>query len=236
MGFLDGKVAVVTGGNRGIGRGIVEALAREGARVALTARAGDNAAAAARAVGGGALGIACDVRSYEAVRALFREVERVAGGLDILVNNAGIGVFAPVADLAPDDWRAVIETNLNGVYYCCHEAIPLMRKRGGGYIFNLSSLAGRNAFPSAAAYNASKFGLNGFSEALMQEVRYDGIRVSYLMPGSVATEFGRGSDAKAGWALQPADVAAIVIDLLRSPAHALYSRVEMRPSRPPKKG
>ena len=235
MGFLDGKVAVVTGGNRGIGRGIVEALSREGARVALSARAPDVAAAAARAVGGGALGIACDVRSYDAVRALFREVERVAGGLDILVNNAGIGIFAPVADLAPDDWRAVIETNLNGVYYCCHEAIPLMRKRGGGYIFNLSSLAGRNAFPSAAAYSASKFGLNGFSEALMQEVRYDGIRVSYLMPGSVATEFGRGSQAKEGWALQPADVAAVVVDLLRSPKHALYSRVEMRPSQPPRK-
>jgi 3-oxoacyl-[acyl-carrier protein] reductase len=236
MGFLDGKVAVVTGGNRGIGRGIVEALTREGARVALTARVADNAAAAARAVGGGALGIGCDVRSYDAVRALFREVERVAGGLDVLVNNAGIGIFAPVADLAPDDWRAVIETNLNGVYYCCHEAIPLMRKRGGGYIFNLSSLAGRNAFPSAAAYNASKFGLNGFSEALMQEVRYDGIRVSYLMPGSVATEFGRGGQAKESWALQPADVAAVVIDLLRSPKHALYSRVEMRPSQPPRKG
>jgi len=236
MGFLDGKVAVVTGGNRGIGRGIVEALSREGARVALSARAADVAAAAARAVGGGALGIACDVRSYDAVRALFREVERVAGGVDILVNNAGIGIFAPVADLAPDDWRAVIETNLNGVYYCCHEAIPLMRKRGGGYIFNLSSLAGRNAFPSAAAYNASKFGLNGFSEALMQEVRYDGIRVSYLMPGSVATEFGRGRETKEDWALQPADVAAVVIDLLRSPKHALYSRVEMRPSQPPRKG
>ena len=236
MGFLDGKVAVVTGGNRGIGRGIVEALSREGARVALSARAADVAAAAARAVGGGALGIACDVRSYDAVRALFREVERVAGGVDILVNNAGIGIFAPVADLAPDDWRAVIETNLNGVYYCCHEAIPLMRKRGGGYIFNLSSLAGRNAFPSAAAYNASKFGLNGFSEALMQEVRYDGIRVSYLMPGSVATEFGRGRETKEDWALQPADVAAVVIDLLRSPKHALYSRVEMRPSEPPRKG
>jgi len=236
MGFLDGKVAVVTGGNRGIGRGIVEALSREGARVALTARSADVAATAARAVGGGALGIACDVRSYDAVRALFREVERVAGGVDVLVNNAGIGIFAPVADLAPDDWRAVIETNLNGVYYCCHEAIPLMRKRGGGYIFNLSSLAGRNAFPSAAAYSASKFGLNGFSEALMQEVRYDGIRVSYLMPGSVATEFGRGSEAKAGWALLPADVAAVVLDLLRSPKHALYSRVEMRPSQPPRKG
>jgi len=236
MGFLDGKVALVTGGNRGIGRGVVEALAGEGAQVALTARKADAAAAAAREVGRGALGVACDVRSQASVEALFREVERAAGGVDILVNNAGIGIFAPVADLAPDDWRAVIETNLNGVFYCCHAAIPIMRKRGGGYIFNVSSLAGRNAFPSAAAYNASKFGLNGFSEALMQEVRYDGIRVSYLMPGSVATEFGRGSDAKAGWALTPADVAAVVLDLLRSPARALYSRVEMRPSQPPRKG
>ena len=235
MGFLDGKVAVVTGGNRGIGRGIVEALARQGASVAITARRAAAAAQAAREVGGNALGFGCDVRSYEAVRQLFQDVERAAGGVDVLVNNAGIGVFAPVADLSPDDWRAVIETNLNGVYYCCHEAIPLMRKRGGGYIVNISSLAGRNAFPTAAAYNASKFGLNGFSEALMQEVRYDGIRVSYLMPGSVATEFGRGATGKQGWALTPADVAAVVIDLLRSPSHALFSRVEMRPSQPPRK-
>ena len=190
----------------------------------------------AEELGEGCLPLACDVSDAEQVAALAAAVEEAWGGVDILVNNAGIGIFTPVADLTPDDWRAVIETNLNGVYYCCHEAIPLMRKRGGGYIFNLSSLAGRNAFPSAAAYNASKFGLNGFSEALMQEVRYDGIRVSYLMPGSVATAFGRGSEAKAGWALQPADVAAVVLDLLRSPKHALYSRVEMRPSQPPKKG
>lgn len=236
MGILDGKVAVVTGGNRGIGRGIVEALAEQGAAVTLTARSAEAAAKAAREVGGATRGLACDVRSYEAVRGLFQEVARASGGPDVLVNNAGIGIFAPVAELSPDDWRAVIETNLNGVYYCCHEAIPLMKKRGGGYIFNLSSLAGRNAFPNGTAYNASKFGLNGFSEALMQEVRYDGIRVSYLMPGSVATEFGRGGTAKEGWALTPADVAEVVIDLLRSPKHALYSRVEMRPSQPPRKG
>jgi NAD(P)-dependent dehydrogenase (short-subunit alcohol dehydrogenase family) len=236
MGFLDGKVAVVTGGNRGIGRGIVEGLHREGATVALTARSADAAARAAKEVGARTLGFACDVRSHESVQGLFREVERAAGGVDVLVNNAGIGIFAPVADLAPEDWRAVIETNLNGVYYCTHEAIPRMRKRGGGYIFNVSSLAGRNAFPSGAAYNASKFGLNGFSEALMQEVRYDGIRVSYLMPGSVATEFGRGGTAKEGWALTPEDVAEVVLDLLRSPKRALFSRVEMRPSQPPKKG
>ena len=235
MGFLEGKVAVVTGGNRGIGRGIVEALASEGAAVVLTARRAEAAGQAAREVGGKTVGLACDVRHQDQVASLFEMVARDAGGTDILVNNAGIGLFAPVAEMRPEDWRAVIETNLNGVFYCCHEAIPQMKQRGGGYIFNVSSLAGKNAFPNGAAYNASKFGLNGFSEALMQEVRYDGIRVSYLMPGSVATEFGRGSSTKEGWALTPKDVAGVVLDLLRSPRHALYSRVEMRPSMPPRK-
>jgi 3-oxoacyl-[acyl-carrier protein] reductase len=236
-----GKVALVTGGNRGIGRGIAEALATEGATVVLTARGAPDAERAAREIGRGSLGLACDVRAPESVERLFREIDRTAGGPDILVNNAGIGLFAPVADMDPGDWRAVIETNLNGVFYCCHEAIPRMRKRGGGYIFNISSLAGKNPFANGAAYNASKFGLNGFSEALMMEVRYDNIRVSYLMPGSVATDFGApaagrsGAREKADWALTPADVAEVVLDLLRSPARALYSRVEMRPSRPPRK-
>jgi 3-oxoacyl-[acyl-carrier protein] reductase len=236
MGFLEGKVVVVTGGGRGIGRGIAESLAREGATVVLTARGASAAEQAASEIGGGSIGIACDVRVHEMVQRLFREVERRAGGTDILVNNAGIGIFAGVAEMEPDDWRAVIETNLSGVFYCCHEAIPQMKKRGGGYIFNISSLAGKNPIVNGAAYNASKFGLNGFSEALMMEVRYDGIRVSYLMPGSVATEFGRGARDKMEWALRPEDVAEVVLDLLRSPARALYSRVEMRPSRPPRKG
>ncbi len=235
MGFLDGKVALVTVGNRGIGRGIAEGLSREGAQVALTARNPTTAAQAAQEIGGRTRGFGCDVRSHEPVQRLFRDVEQAFGGLDILVNNAGIGIFAPVADMDPEDWRAVIATNLNGVFYCCHEAVPRMRQRGGGYIFNISSLAGKNPFVNGAAYNASKFGLNGFSEALMMEVRYEGIRVSYLMPGSVATEFSRGSQAKRGWALTPSDVADVVIDLLRSPPHALYSRVEMRPSQPPRK-
>ncbi|HEY3217036.1 MAG TPA: SDR family oxidoreductase [Candidatus Eisenbacteria bacterium] len=235
MGILEGKVAVVTGGGRGIGRGIVEALAAEAATVVLTARRAEAADQAARQIGGKTLGLVCDVRRPDQVAGLFEQVARAAGGTDILVNNAGIGLFAPVGEMSIEDWQAVIETNLNGVFYCCHEAIPQMKRRGGGYIFNISSLAGKNAFPHGAAYNASKFGLNGFSEALMQEVRYDGIRVSYLMPGSVATEFGRGAAAKQGWALTPADVAAVVLDLLRSPGHALYSRVEMRPSRPPRK-
>ncbi len=236
MGFLDGKVALVTGGSRGIGRGIVEALDGEGATVAFTARSAQSAEQVAGELGERALGFACDVRSEELVARLFRQIDEAAGSLDILVNNAGIGIFGPVVEMDPEDWRAVIETNLNGVFYCCHEAIPRMRKRGGGYIINVSSLAGKNPIANGAAYNASKFGLNGFSEALMMEVRYDGIRVSYLMPGSVATEFGQGGQQKAGWALTPADVAGVVLDLLRSPSHALFSRVEMRPSQPPKKG
>ncbi len=236
MGLLDGKSAVVTGGNRGIGRGIAEALHREGATVTLTARDADRAGQAAREIGRRAIGLPCDVRDYDAVRLMFEEAERRTGGLDILVNNAGIGVFGPVAETSPEDWRAVIETNLSGVFYCCREAIPRMKRRGGGYIFNISSLAGKNPIQNGAAYNASKFGLNGFSEALMMDGRYEGIRVSYLMPGSVATEFGRGSAAKSGWALTPEDVGEVVLDLLRSPARALYSRVEMRPAQPPRKG
>lgn len=236
MGILDGKVAVVTGANRGIGRGVAEALHREGATVVVTARGSSAAQTAAKEIGPRTHGVVCDVRAYESVQRLFREVERLAGGTDILVNNAGVGLFGPAAEMEPEDWRTVIETNLNGPFYCCREAVPQMRARGGGYIFNISSLAGKNPFVNGSAYNASKFGLNGFSEALMMEVRYDNIRVSYLMPGSVDTGFGRGGQGKSEWALQPEDVAEVVLDLLRSPARALYSRVEMRPSRPPKRG
>jgi len=235
MRSLAGKVAVVTGGNRGIGRGIAESLAREGLAVALTSRSADAAAEAARALGAPARGYACDVRSHEQVAALFRAVDADLGGVDVLVNNAGVGLFAPVADMSLADWHSVIETNVNGVFYCTREAIPRMRARGGGYVFNVSSLAGRNAFPGAAAYCASKHAVNGFSEVLFQEVREDGIRVTYLMPGSVATEFGRGSAAKAGWALQPEDVGEMVVDLLRTHPRAMHSRVEMRPSRPAKR-
>jgi NAD(P)-dependent dehydrogenase (short-subunit alcohol dehydrogenase family) len=234
MTTLQGRIAVVTGGSRGIGRGIAEALAGAGVTVALTARDGAAASAAAREVGHGARGYACDVRRHEQVAALFAAVEQDLGGVDVLVNNAGVGLFAPVAEMSVDTWHTVIETNLNGVFYCTREAIPRMRARGGGYIFNVSSLAGRNAFPTAAAYCASKHGVNGFSEALFQEVRNDGIRVTYLMPGSVATEFGRGASAKQGWALQPEDVGEMVVDLLRTHPRAMHSRVEMRPSRPQK--
>ena len=235
MSAAQGKVAVITGGSRGIGRGVAEALAHEGYTVAITAREAASASTAAAEIGHGARGYACDVRKHEQVSAVFAAIEKDLGGVDVLVNNAGVGLFAPVATMALEDWHNVIETNVNGVFYCTREAIPRMAKRGGGYIFNVSSLAGRNAFPSAAAYCASKHAVNGFSEVLFQEVRDQGIRVTYLMPGSVATDFGRGAAAKQDWALQPEDVGEMVVDLLRTNPRAMHSRVEMRPARPQKR-
>ena len=233
---LKGKTAIVTGGTKGIGRAIAEALLREGLSVCIAARKQSEIDTAIRELDGAAVGLACDVRDYEQVQALLAFTVKELGGLDILVNNAGIGIFATVAETSPEDFRATLETNLFGVFHCCHEAIPEMRRRGGGYIINISSLAGANPHPRMAAYNASKFGLNGFSEALMQEVRHDGIKVSYIMPGSVNTEFGgdTASDEKS-WQLTPADIARVVTDLLHHDDRALPSRVEIRPSRPPKK-
>ncbi|HKG46799.1 MAG TPA: SDR family oxidoreductase [Pyrinomonadaceae bacterium] len=233
---LRNKIAVVTGGTKGIGRAIAESLVTAGARVAMTARNQDEiteAVAQLNAIGPGtATGHVCDVRDYNQVKSVFANL----GGVDILINNAGIGIFAPVESTSVEDFRAVLETNVFGVFYCCHEAIPLMKQRGGGYIINISSLAGTNAHPNMAAYNASKFGLNGFSEALMQEVRHDGIKVSYVMPGSVNTHFGgdEPGDEKS-WELQPSDIAQVVMDLLEYPQRTLPSRIEIRPSRPPKR-
>jgi NAD(P)-dependent dehydrogenase (short-subunit alcohol dehydrogenase family) len=237
---LSGKVAMVTGGSRGIGLAIARALAAEGAGVAVTGRSDAHLSEARpeieRAGPAGVETLRADVRRYaEVERAIAATVARF-GGLDILINNAGVGQFANVADMAPEQWTEVIETNLTGVFNACHAAIPHMRARGGGFIINISSLAGKNAFVGAAAYCASKSGVNAFSEALMQEVRYENIRVSYVMPGSVATGFG-GADASRGgeWKLAPEDVAEVVLDLLRHDPRSLPSRVELRPSRPSRK-
>ncbi len=151
------------------------------------------------------------------------------------MNNAGLGVFKPVADLTPEEWHKVIDLNLSGVYYCCHAAIDLLRASGSGYVFNISSLAGRNPFAGGSAYNASKFGVNGFSEAMMLDHRKENIRVTTVMPGSVDTDFGhvpgQGSTGNE-WKIAPGDIAEIILSLLRMPARTLVSRVEMRPSIP----
>src|SRR5687767_5014492 len=235
-----GKTAVVTGGTKGIGRAITESLIEAGVNVSFSARHESEieraAAELSQAGSARAAGLFCDVRDEAQVKACFAQTVEKFGGIEIVVNNAGIGMFATVESMSADDFRAVIETNLCGVFYCCHEAFPLLKQRGGGYISNISSLAGTNAHPRMAAYNASKFGLNGFSEALMQEVRHDNIKVSYIMPGSVNTELGgdQPSDEK-DWQLRPEDIAKAVMDLLAYPNRALASRIELRPSRPPKK-
>jgi NAD(P)-dependent dehydrogenase (short-subunit alcohol dehydrogenase family) len=237
---LNGKTAIVTGGTKGIGRAIADALLDEGVSVCVSARDVDVIGPTSRPVGqpssGREIMFPCDVRNYDHVTGLIGYTVKELGGLDILINNAGIGVFETVEETSPEDFRAVLETNLFGVFYCCHEAIPQMKKRGGGYIINISSLAGANPHPRMAAYNASKFALNGFSEALMQEVRHDNIKVSYIMPGSVNTEFGGDSpSAEKSWQLTPQDIARVVVDLLHHDDRSLPSRVEIRPSRPPKK-
>lgn len=240
-GDVKGKSAIVTGSTKGIGRAIAERLLEAGARVAVSARNAreveETTRALARAHPDRVFGRACDVRREREVAALFEETEKAFGGVDVLVNNAGVGVFKRLEELSLEEWSGVLETNLTGVFLCSREAIPRMRKRGGGYILNISSLAGKNAFPQATAYNASKFGLNGMSEALMQEVRYDGIKVTYLMPGSVATHFNQHTPGpEDAWKVQPEDLAEIVLDLLTMEERTLPSAVEIRPSKPPKKG
>ena len=231
------KVAVVTGGTKGIGFAIAESLVKSGASVFICGRSKNDLTKALADLYpfGNARGEICDVRSEEQVRSMLEEAERVFGGVDILINNAGIGIFGKtVEEMSGDEFRAILETNLFGAFYTCHYAVPMMRSRGGGYIINISSLAGQNAHPKMAAYNASKFGLNGFSEALMQEVRHDDIKVSYICPCSVNTHFGGDipSDEKS-WQIQPQDIAEVVMDLLRMDKRTLPSKVEIRPSRPP---
>ena len=233
---LSNKVALVTGGSKGIGFAIAEALLKNGAKVFVCGRDKRdlNRAAEWLSQHGSIESDVCDVRSEDQVRMMIGECERRLGGIDILVNNAGVGYFGKnVEDLSGEEFRQTVETNLNGVFYACHYAIPLLKK-SAGYIFNISSLAGQNPHPRMAAYNASKFGLNGFSEALMQEVRQDNIKVSYICPGSVNTEFGGDTPGDANaWQLQPADIAQVIIDLLEMPQRALPSKVEIRPSKPP---
>ena len=239
MESLSGKIAAITGGTRGIGRAIAERLLREGASVAICGRASesvDRAVAAMKPLGR-IFGQPADVTQIDQVSAFFQAVDREFGALDILVNNAGEGVFRKVADLTPEDWHRNIDLNLNGPYYCSREALTRFIPRGGGFIVNISSLAGKNPFSGGAGYNASKFGLNGFSEAMMLDHRHDNVRVSYIMPGSVDTEFSGDPGKRRGdtsWMIAPEDVADAVAMVLRMPARTMVSRVEMRPSRPMK--
>ena len=231
----------MTGGSPGIGLAIARTLLERGARVAITANSDStlrNATRELESVAGdeAVLALRADVRRYEEVEQAVKDAVARFGRLDILINNAGVGIFSSVAQMSMEQWHQVIDTNLTGVFYCCRAAIPHLRASGAGWIINISSLASTNAFREAAAYCASKAGLNAFTEALMQEVRHDGIRVSYVMPGSVRTEFSGRTPGDDEGKLAPDDVAQAVADLLAHPARSLPSRVEIRPARPQKKG
>ena len=180
-------------------------------------------------------GAALDVRDPRQVEDFITQAVKHFGGLDILINNAGVGGYTKIVDQSLEEWRSIIDTNLSGVFHCCRSAIPHLRRRGGGFIVNISSLAGKNAFPMGGAYCSSKAALNMFSEVLMQEVRYDDIRVSYVMPGSVTTAFDGGrAHAGSEWKMTAEDVAEVVLDIVSINRRTLASRVEMRPSKPKK--
>ncbi len=239
--FLTNKRAVVTGASKGIGFAIAKALLGAGANVIICGRDPKQLEAAVNrlrdaAPGRKVAGRAADVSNSEEIAALFQFADDELGGLDILINNAGFGIFRAAAELTVEEWDRLIGTNLSGAFYCSREALErFQRSRGGGWIINISSLAGKNPFAGGSGYNASKFGLNGFSEAMMMDHRYDNVRVSYIMPGSVDTEFaGERVSTRSDWKIAPEDIAEIVLGILKMPARTLISRVEVRPSRPQK--
>jgi len=234
----EGIVAVITGSTKGIGRAIAEALVVRGDRVVVSGRSTEDSEAVARELDGvgpgSAHAIACDVREPDQCEALIRGAVERFGSLGLLVNNAGLGRFAPIQEMDPADWEVQIRTNLDGVFHCSRAAVPHLT-RAGGWILNVGSLAGRNAFSGGVGYNATKWGLLGMSEAMMLDLRHEGIRVSCIMPGSVNTHFFGGEpDPDDDWKLHPEDIARVVVDLLGYPDRALPSRIEIRPTRPPK--
>ncbi len=236
---LRGQVAIVTGGSQGIGLAVARALVGVGVNTTVIGRSDLHLSQARPLIEGAGPAavetLRADVRDAAQVEDAVAATVSRFGRLDIVVNNAGVGVFKNVAEMTPAEWSEVIDTNLTGTFNVCRAALPRLKNGGGGYIINISSLASKNAFPSAAAYCASKAGLNAFSEALMQEVRYDNIRVSYILPGSVATGFSGGDPSRGSdWKISSDDVATSVLHLLQSDARSLVSRVELRPSRPRK--
>ncbi len=233
------KTALITGGSKGIGYGIAEVLIKEGIKVAITSRtqeAADTAAASLNQIKAGyALGIASDVRNLASQESAVAEVLAAWGRLDYYIANAGVGHFAPIQTLSEAHWLETIDINLTGVFYSIKASLAAL-KASQGYFISIASLAGANFFETAAAYNASKFGLVGFTQAIMLDLRKEGIKVSTIMPGSVATHFGNHTPSeKDAWKIQPEDIGQIVSDLIKMPARTLPSKIEVRPSMPPSK-
>ncbi len=233
------QVAWVTGGSKGIGYGVAEALIKLGAKVAISARSKEEVEAAAEQLSkqgaGRAIGITCDVRDLQAQRKAVKQIVKEFGNLDAVVANAGVGRFGNISELSAEDWQATIDTNLTGVFNTVKASLEELKK-SKGFLVTIASLAGTNFFAGGAAYNASKFGLVGFTQAVMLDVREAGVRVSTIMPGSVATHFaGHTPSADDAWKIQPEDVGQLVVDLLKMPARTLPSKVEVRPAQPKSK-
>ncbi len=238
MESLKDKVALITGGSKGIGLGIAEALLEQGMKVAITSRSEETAKAAARDLDrneDNVLGIAADVRDYESQQKAVAAVLNKFGKIDVLIANAGLGHFENISDMSVQQWNETIDTNLTGVFYSVKSSLKAL-KDSKGYIITVSSLAGTNFFEKGTAYNASKFGLTGFSQALMMDLRQDDVKVSTIMPGSVSSNFGgRNPDEGLDWRIQPEDIGQITVDLLKMNPRTLPSKIEVRPSKPPVK-
>lgn len=235
---ITGKTALITGGSKGIGYGIAESLLKEGMNVAITSRSQQAAEQAANELSkigtGKVIGIGSDVRNFEAQKNAVAKTLETFGQLDVLVANAGVGHFANIADLTPEQWHETIDINLTGVFYSIKAALEAL-EASKGYIITMASLAGTNFFATASAYNASKFGLVGFTQAVMLDVRLKGIKVTTIMPGSVATHFNdHVPNPNDAWKIQPEDLGQMTVDLLKMHPRTLPSKIEVRPSMPPK--
>jgi len=239
MESFNSKVALITGGSKGIGYGIAEALLKLNMKVAITSRSKDSAEKAAKeltALGKGeVLGLEADVRDYKSQEKAVKKLMDKWGQIDVLVANAGVGHFGPIDELSVEEWQQTIDTNLSGVFYSIKSVVEGLKK-SKGYIITISSLAGTNFFEGASAYNASKFGVTGFTQAAMLDLRKYGIKVSTIMPGSVATHFNDHEPSeKDAWKIQKEDIGELVVDLLKMNPRTLPSKIEIRPSQPPEK-
>lgn len=233
---LKDKVALITGGTKGIGRGIAEALLHQGMKVAITGRDEKSTKEAATELTENdnyILGVAADVRDYDSQQAAVKATLDKFGKIDVLIANAGLGHFENITDMTPQQWNETIDTNLTGVFYSVKASLEAI-KESKGYMITISSLAGTNFFEKGTAYNASKFGLTGFSQALMMDVRQDDVKVTTIMPGSVSSHFGgRTPDEGTDWRIQPEDLGQLTVDLLKMHPRTLPSKVEVRPAKPP---
>lgn len=230
MSTLEGKTVLITGGSKGIGFGVADALARAGMNVVITARNATEVEAAASRLEGKALGLACDVRDYAQQQAVVERTVAEFGKLDVVIANAGVGGYAAIDEMELDTWHNIIDTNLTGAFYTVKATVEEL-KRNQGYLITIASLAGTNFFEKGSAYNASKFGLVGFTQAVMLDLRKYGVKTTTIMPGSVATHFNDNVPSdKDAWKIQPEDVGEMVVYLLSAPARTLPSKIEVRPT------